>query len=107
MNPDLYGTLVFSTYPLFGPNQLWTYPYLTNRGSPHYQFPSENAQGIFNATLKLLEGPNEHLYEHLYEHSPPFTEKPDLAALWVSVVGRDQIWPLGFHEFGARQGETE
>ncbi|MGO9056645.1 MAG: hypothetical protein ACLQU2_04570 [Candidatus Binataceae bacterium] len=100
VNPDLYGTLVFSTYPLFGPNQLWTYPYLTNRGSPHYQFPSENAQGIFNATLKLLEGPNEHLYEHLYEHSPPFTEKPDLPALWVSVVGRDQIWPLGFHELG-------
>ncbi len=89
-SPEFRGMLVVSPYPLFNPNQLWTYPFIGNR--QRLQFSLPNSLGTYNATLALLR------YERaLLEYGSPFNltsinnRKP---ALWVSVVGRDRLWPI-------------
>src|SRR6266436_4097890 len=62
VNSDLDGMLVFSTYPLFSLNQWWS----ATKGNNFYriaQFPSDEAEGVYNATLKVLaaSGPNSEL----------------------------------------------
>src|SRR5262249_43562662 len=51
-NPDFQGALVISPYPLFGLNQLWTYPF--EGFNSREQFSTDSSQGIYNATLALL-----------------------------------------------------
>ena len=57
---DLRGMFVASTYPLLARNQSWSYPYRGERRSVF--FTSDDAQGIYNATVLQLhdlldEGP--------------------------------------------------
>jgi len=90
-NPDFQGTLVISPYPLFGLNQLWTYPFEGNRRL--LQFSTHSAQGIYNATLALLD---EH--DKMLEYGFPFDRYEDgkerYPALWLGIVGRNGIWPV-------------
>lgn len=111
LNPDLYGMLVFSSYPLRSENQLWTSPSKTDLSR---QFESEAEEGIFNATLMALDRSCDML-----EEGTPFVTAPDCfppkaqwmdvrtasrlvskanPVLWAGVVGHDQIWPLYFQQ---------
>ena len=90
-NLDFLGSLVISPYPLFGLNQHWSFPFSGH--SRRLQFPSQTAQGCYNATLKLLGHENR-----MIEYGAPFdigydnqSRKPPL---WLSIVGRDAIWPV-------------
>lgn len=89
VNESLRGMLVFSTYPLFSMNQLWTYPFAGSRS--RLQFPTANAEGAYNATLAQLDRP-----DLLLEYGQPFELKPTKPGLWLTVVGRDQLWPVAF-----------
>jgi hypothetical protein len=111
VNSDLQGMLVFSTYPLFGLNQSWT----SRRGvNPRmYQFSSDEAEGVYNATLKLLAAFDPTIDPKLgfetVEYGAPFVDYGSLGTdqghplvnrlpvLWVSVVGADGLWPVAFH----------
>jgi len=93
-NLDFQGALVVSPYPLFGLNQLWTYPFLGGRR--RFQFSHQAAQGLYNATLALLDEPRLML-----EYGFPFDEydghedrKWRYPALWLGIVGRNGIWPV-------------
>src|SRR5262245_29844372 len=90
-NLDFQGALVISSYPLFGLNQSWTFPFRGNR--KRLQFSTQNAQGVFNATLALLGCENQML-----EYGCPLKDYKDGAwrypALWLSIVGRNGIWPV-------------
>jgi len=89
VNHQLDGVLVFSTYPLFTPNQDWTYPF---RGE-HLEFPSEDAEGLYNAALAIIGERGA-----MVEYGAPFARAGEVRgpALWVGVVGNNGIWPLGF-----------
>ncbi|HXR25494.1 MAG TPA: hypothetical protein VN742_09050, partial [Candidatus Binataceae bacterium] len=50
---DLTGLLVFSSFPLFGPVQAWTNTDEAN--SRRVQFPSEAAEGFYDAALAQLD----------------------------------------------------
>jgi hypothetical protein len=90
-NLDFRGTLVLTSYPLFGLNQLWTYPFEGDRWRP--QFPTPTEQGIFNATLALLNKT-----EWMLEYGLPFKKynfnDKRCPAFWLGVVGRNGIWPV-------------
>jgi hypothetical protein len=93
VNSDLAGMLVFSTYPLFSRNQAWTYPF--HGLHQRLEFPGEDAEGVFNATAAQLDRADE-----MEEYGPPFaasdaSHSPS-PALWVGIVGRDNIWPIRF-----------
>lgn len=90
------GMLVFTPYSLFNPNQVWTPPFpgLGNR----FQFPSQDAEGAYNATLALLGRK-----DLMLDYGQPFPFYPGRAAigplfskpaLWVTVVGRHGPLPV-------------
>src|SRR5215470_2310212 len=90
-NLDFQGTLVITSYPLFGLNQLWTYPFEGALWRP--QFPTPTEQGIFNATLALLDRT-----ELMLEYGSPFVNynvgDERCPATWLGIVGRNGIWPV-------------
>jgi len=107
LNPDLLylhpqintatrGMLVFSSYPLFNSNQLWSFP---NPTSVRLQFPDQGAEGAYNATLALLDA-----RDLLVEYGVPFIIPtkdaccPTWPPLWITVVGRDGLWPLKYEK---------
>jgi hypothetical protein len=85
------GALVISSYPLFGLNQLWTYPFQGDQR--RLQFSTTNAQGLYNATLALLNRE-----DRVLEYGYPFKQYKDgqvrYPALWLSIVGLNDIWPV-------------
>jgi hypothetical protein len=94
---DLEGMLVASTYPLFTDNELWTLPH---RGrEARIQFPTSEAEGVFNATLALIDRP-ELMLEYGLPLQPHAREVEDeerhqrQPPVWVSAVGRGALWPL-------------
>ncbi len=113
VNQDLRGMLVFSTYPLFSANQSWTYPFtgegqrFTGEGQrfigegQRSQFPSDNAEGVYNATLALLGKA-----ESMLEYSIPFEKLPTKPPLWVSIVGTDDFWPVAYMPIDDDPGEV-
>ncbi|HKQ78342.1 MAG TPA: hypothetical protein VJ810_31875, partial [Blastocatellia bacterium] len=90
-NLDFRGALVISTYPIFGLNQLWTYPFKGDRR--RLQFSTQNTQGLYNATLALLDKK-----DRMLEYGLPFHiyQKGDqrYPAIWLGIVGSDGIWPV-------------
>ena len=95
----LRGMLVVSTYPLFNENQAWT---ARGTGSQRrIQFVSDAAQGIYNATLLLLNE-KEHLLEFARPepaHTAASRPSPGVPEhlqppVWLSVVGSGSLWPL-------------
>lgn len=88
---DSQGVQIISPYPLFDQNQNWTYPFEGEKR--RYQFTTQTAQGVFNATLALLGKP-----DLMLEYGSPFRKyyrgelrKP---ALWLTLVGRNGLWPV-------------
>ncbi|MFO0577197.1 MAG: hypothetical protein U1A78_24590 [Polyangia bacterium] len=107
LHPEDYsfmrGMLVASTYPLHSRNQQWSSVY--GRRNPQIlQFASQPDQGLYNATLLLLQDSNRHDLEGLLqEYAPPAFgpeprrcgEAPCLRpSVWISAVGRQGLIPL-------------
>src|SRR5262245_43214679 len=90
-NLDFQGTLVISSYPLFALNQLWTYPFEGDRWRP--QFPTPTEQGIFNATLALLDK-TDLMLEYGFPFKKYNVSDERCPAFWLGVVGRNGIWPV-------------
>jgi hypothetical protein len=99
------GAIVASTYPLFNATQALSSPHLA--GVVRQQFSTMASQGTYNAVLKLL-GHDDLLLDYL----PPgcmvpgdkgqwrILTKPSTCAyppVWISVVGRDGLWPIDRH----------
>ena len=88
---DFHGTRVISSYPLFALNQLWTYPF--DGDSIRQEFPTPNDEGIYNATLALLDRT-----ELMREYGFPFKKykhgKLRHPPLWLGIVGLNGIWPV-------------
>jgi len=87
-SPSTRGMLVFTPYPLFDLNQVWTPPFLGE--ASRLQFSNQAAEGVYNATLALLGHAPKML-----EYGRPF-ESQQLAkpALWVTAVGRNGSLPV-------------
>ena len=85
---DLRGSLVLTTYPLFAANQDWTVP---ATGDPRErQFPSEPAEGIYNAFMALLSSS-----PILLDYGWPFSGPPELTPpVWITVVGKTGFLPV-------------
>jgi hypothetical protein len=90
VNPDLYGMLVFSSYPLFPGNEQWTTREPVRRLRA---FPSEASEGIYYAALSAIEASKR-----------ARVVDPHRQILWTSVVGRDKLWPLSFAPSSALPG---
>ncbi|MCI0662843.1 MAG: hypothetical protein L0220_17380, partial [Acidobacteria bacterium] len=90
-NLDFQGMLVITPYPLFSLNQLWTYPFKGDE--KRMQFPTPASQGMYNATLALLD-----MTEKMIEYGRPFdwelNSKYHKPVFWLNVVGRDGFWPV-------------
>ena len=95
-NLDFQGALVISPYPLFGLNQLWTYPFKGDQR--RLQFSTQAAQGLYNATLVLLNRGDRMLEDRMLEYGFPLKLYEDgenrYPALWLGIVGRNGIWPV-------------
>ncbi len=97
VNSNLRGMLLVTSYPLFNTNLLWSPPH-PPPGQHHVlmQFPDQGSEGTYNATLALL-GQDE----LMLEYGLPFGHEPTLAPLWITVVGRNQMWPLQLYDMKA------
>jgi hypothetical protein len=115
LHPEDYsfmrGMLVASTYPLHSRNQQWSSVY--GRRNPQIlQFASQPDQGLYNATLLLLQDKDQHDLESLLqEYAPPYfgsgyracDRGPCLRpSVWISAVGRQGLSPIrAYSEFSA------
>jgi len=88
VNPEVQGLFVASGYSLFSANQVWTNPFWG--GQRRVQFPSDTAEGTYNATVALLGGDN-----NLLDYGDPFDADARIPPLWVTVIGNGGLWPLG------------
>jgi hypothetical protein len=90
VHSQLQGMLILGTYPLFPPNRLWTWPFTS--GITRLQFPTANAQGVYNATLRLLRAGGE------LEIGAPYTQQEPGRHLpaWLTAVGGDGLWPIAY-----------
>jgi hypothetical protein len=89
---SFYGSLVISTYPLFDRAHSWD----TLHPKQIRKLASEAAQGIYNASLILLEGSARMRQEpkSLADYQPPF-QSGDHPWQWILAVGRDGgFWPI-------------
>ncbi len=106
---ELDGMIVVSTYPLYATNQIWSFPFFGRTQRTH--FPSEAAQGAFNATTTLLVEQERacgerRTFTHYgamtpLEYGAPFALEASDGKLWrppiwISVVGRGVAWPVAF-----------
>jgi hypothetical protein len=91
LNEWLRGMLVFSTYPLFLHNQLWT---PSRNGSQQVAFASDGAEGVYNAALTLLG--NDALLAEYGEPMPSAAalDSPQAPPVWVTAVGRTSFLPV-------------
>lgn len=85
------GMLVFTPYPLFNPNQVWTPPFLG--GNSRLQFSSQDAECVYNATLALLCR-KDLILDYGEPFQPQGSEGTAKPALWVTVVGRNGPLPV-------------
>jgi hypothetical protein len=90
VNSSLRGMLLVTSYPLFNTNLLWSPPHPPHAQSHLLtQFPDQGSEGTYNATLALLLHD-----EQMLEYGLPFEPAATLPPLWITVVGRNQMWPL-------------
>ena len=93
---DLDGLLVASSYPLHASAASWSYPF---RGREILQtFPSEGSEGVYNATLLLLDEPSK-----VVDYGPPpGVDKCEAIRppVWIASVGRDSFWPITASAYG-------
>jgi hypothetical protein len=99
------GMLMVTSYPLFAINQNWTGSW--RRGMAVNLFPETTTEGIYNACRRLLD--NDNPSTALADYAPPWWDPPGIElrsyqngeqwkvsrpALWLTVVGRDGLWPV-------------
>jgi hypothetical protein len=92
---DFTGTLALSTYPLFSDNLRWSVRQRANKtvnASTRRFFSSYTAEGIYNATLALLES-KEGVREYSGAMDP--SGGTNAPPAWLTVIGRDGYWPVG------------
>ena len=87
VNPQVQGIFVASGYSLLSANQVWTNPFWGSQR--RVQFPSDTAEGTYNATVALLGGDN-----NLLDYGDPFNADARIPPLWVTVIGKGGLWPL-------------
>jgi hypothetical protein len=97
VNAETRGMIVATTYPLYIENQLWTLGPDDLR-SP-IQFSLDTSEGIYNATLTLLN-PRAPLLDYAWPFAPDFKGPP----LWISFVGVDQLWPVSIQDARVSSG---
>ncbi len=86
---DFSGMLALSTYPLIPANHVWSDP---PHSAPYHFFASSATEGIYNA-CRLLLNPDS---DGAREYSPPESCDGTRPPVWLSVIGHDAYWPLGF-----------
>jgi hypothetical protein len=91
----LEGLMVASSYPVFAETQLWR----RQGAGPLVPFPSESAEGIYNALLGLLARFDPTLEKglsaKLLDYRSPFCAGEAAGpSVWVSVSITGQLWPL-------------
>jgi len=89
-NRSLRGMLVFSTYPLVLENQWWSATRTTRR---RLAFASDDAEGVYNATLRQLVSVDS-LLEYVAPGVPPLAPEAQYPPTWVTVIGRHSIVPF-------------
>ncbi len=99
VNSDLRGMLVIGTYPLFNQLQNWTFPF--EGESERKIFSSDLAHGVYNATVALLGR-----HKSMLDYGAPFVTSPPSPVVQIGVVGRDDIWPLGYEVRDLSSGEV-
>ena len=90
-NKYFEGAVVTSTYPLFMDVQEW------HSGiGPRFntQYSSGTTEGVFNATLAHLNKLYPDNAIDLVDYQIPFCDHSATPPLWLSIVGRDAIWPM-------------
>jgi hypothetical protein len=95
---DFDGMVLAGTYPLFVANQSWTDSLAVRR--QHLQFPTNSAQGIYNATIAQLNTSEQQI--PLLEYAYPFQkasevnsgERHTIPPLWLTLVGNGGFWPV-------------
>jgi hypothetical protein len=116
---ELRGMIIGSTYPLYAANHAWTGSDRRSRGQV---FPSEDAQGVYNAAVVQIarltgmsRADNETEQEknkrrdqegkNLFEYSTPialrrgFVSDLGMPPVWVSVVGERSLYPVDCRMF--------
>jgi hypothetical protein len=102
---DLRGMLVGTTYLLYPRNQLWSDASRhASETRPHIFFPSNEAQGTYNASVAHLRAMNiaEPRSPGLLEYGIPALEEstgtsridPCVPPVWIGVVGNRGIYPV-------------
>jgi hypothetical protein len=87
INPDMYGMLIFSTYPL-NPDPDYARWWMKDIG-PAYgdhrlrEFPSEAAEAVYYAAKSAIADTSGQTYPTKLSHF-----------LWTSIIGHDQFWPI-------------
>ncbi|OFX23823.1 MAG: hypothetical protein A2V77_15770 [Anaeromyxobacter sp. RBG_16_69_14] len=98
-----YGSIVVSTYPLFVEAQSWT---AAGPLRERVQFGGSAAEGVYNAALVALGSLGSNAAPtRLIDYDCPFPGvSPRLGQppIWISVVGRDALWPIWIEGCGAR-----
>jgi hypothetical protein len=97
-NYSLKGAIVGSTYPLIPENQYWTDPYQQKK---RLCFPSEGAQGTYNAILAQMgEAGRKDMIEY---HPPRFRGVADSQEelrkppVWITMIGQNgELVPLQY-----------
>lgn len=92
VNSATHGMIVFTPYPLFNLEQLWTYAY--GGGQLRLQFSNQAAEGVYNATLALLQQDSR-----LVDYGPPLapstsSTEPRRPSLWVTAIGSGETLPI-------------
>ena len=92
-----HGMIVAASYPLFTGTQLWS-PTATG-GEVRHQFASTSAQGVYNAAVAILNyddrgTPSSPDAPRLIDYRQEQSDVRHGPFAWISVVGRDGIWPL-------------
>ncbi|MGE0882703.1 MAG: hypothetical protein AB7P14_04115 [Blastocatellales bacterium] len=94
----LQGTLVITPYPLFIANQTWT----STKSDPmtRLQFPTQTTQGIYNATMALLDR-----QDLMLEYGKPFENPANnrQPSLWLCEVGSNGFWPVKLLDYADKQ----
>jgi hypothetical protein len=91
----LSGTLIASTYPLFTHNQGWT---RNVNDRKELQFPADTAEGIYNATILLLNRLHPaNKPQPLLDYSYPFADRSGIQGrppLWLTMASESGLWPV-------------
>ncbi len=89
--PFMEGTLVISSYPLLHGSQRFVFPFEGYRR--RLLFPSDYAEGVFNAMLSLVDDPHS---DDVLDYGMPFVNTvPDMRPpLWLSVISDHEFQPV-------------